>query len=110
MTQPSSSRVQHREVCDSLLSEVFSGFTSEDIVSRLHTAGIPCGVVRSLGEALELEVSNGSGLIVDVEYPGNVGTIRSVRIPIKFDGKWCPANPAPNLGQGNEILERYKKN
>ena len=106
----SSSRVQHREVCDSLLSEVFSGFTSEDIVSRLHTAGIPCGVVRSLGEALELEVSNGSGLIVDVEYPGNVGTIRSVRIPIKFDGKWCPANPAPNLGQGNEILERYKKN
>lgn len=103
-----SSRVQHRDACDTLLSEVFAGFTSEDIVKRLHKAGIPCGVVRSLGEALEIETASKSGGIVDVQYPGSVGSIRSVRIPIKFDGKWCPAMPAPALGQNNEILVRYK--
>lgn len=103
-----SSRVVHRDACDALLSEVFSRFTAEDIVNRLHKAGIPCGVVRSLGEALEIEAASNSGGIVDVKYPGNVGSIRSVRIPIKFDGKWCPANPAPALGQNNPILVRYK--
>ena len=104
-----ASRVVHRDACDALLSEVFSGFTSAEIVRRLEVAGIPCGVVRSLGEALEVEAANGSGSITDVEYPGGVGTIRSVRIPIKFDGAWCPAKPAPALGQDNAILDRYKK-
>ncbi|WP_170235339.1 CaiB/BaiF CoA transferase family protein [Verticiella sediminum] len=104
-----ASRVLHRDACDALLGEVFSGFTSEEIVKRLHEAGIPCGVVRSLGEALEMEAASGSGVITDVEYPGEAGTIRSVRIPIKFDGDWCPANPAPALGQDNAILDRYKK-
>lgn len=104
-----ASRVAHRDACDTLLSEVFSVFTSEEIVKRLHEAGIPCGVVRSLGEALEIEAASGSGGIADVEYPGKVGTIRSVRIPIKFDGQWCPAKPAPALGQDNAILDRYKK-
>lgn len=104
-----SSRVLHREVCDTLLAEVFSGFTSEEIVKRLHKAGIPCGVVRTLGEALEVEIASGTGAIAEVKYPGDVGTIRSVRIPIKFDGKWCPATPAPALGQDNALLDRYKK-
>lgn len=104
-----ASRVVHRDACDALLGEVFSGFTSEEVVGRLHEAGIPCGVVRSLGEALEMEAASNSGAITDVKYPGNVGTIRSVRIPIKFDGEWCPAKPAPALGQDNAILDRYKK-
>jgi CoA:oxalate CoA-transferase len=103
-----ASRVVHRDACDTLLSDVFAGFTSDEIVRRLREAGIPCGVVRSLGDALETEIASGSGSITDVEYPGKVGTIRSVRIPIKFDGEWCPAKPAPALGQHNAMLDRYR--
>lgn len=103
-----ASRVSHRDACDALLAEVFSGFTSEQIVERLGAAGIPCGVVRNLGEALEMEIASKSGAVVDVEYPGQSGTIPSVRIPIKFDGQWCPVKPAPALGQDNAILDRYK--
>ena len=103
-----ASRVTHRDECDALLTDIFSGFASEEIVQRLGDAGIPCGVVRNLGEALEMEIASGSGAIADVEYPGEVGTIRSVRIPIKFDGEWCPVKPAPALGQDNAILDRYK--
>lgn len=104
-----ASRVVHRDACDALLSAVFAEFTSEDIVRRLQVAGIPCGVVRTLGQALDAEIASGSGAITDVQYPGNVGSIPSVRIPIKFDGQWCPAKPAPALGQDNAILDRYKK-
>jgi hypothetical protein len=66
-------------------------------------------VVRNLGEALDMEAARNAGSIVDVLYPGDVGTIRSVRIPIKFDGEWCPAKPAPALGQDNAILDTYRQ-
>jgi len=56
-----------------------------------------------------LEEASGSGSIAHVEYPGSVGTIRSVRIPIKFDGEWCAVKPAPALGRDNAILDSYKK-
>jgi CoA:oxalate CoA-transferase len=102
------SRVVHREECDALLSDIFSRYTSGEIVRRLDEAGIPCGVVRSLGDALEQEEASGSGAIAEVAYSGKVGTIRAVRIPVKFDGEWCDAKPAPALGQDNKILDRYK--
>lgn len=104
-----ATRVEHREECDALLTEIFSQFTSEEIVQRLDVAGIPCGVIRSLGEALDIEQGSGSGAITEVEYPGDVGTINAVRIPIKFDGEWCPAEPAPALGRDNAIIDRYRK-
>jgi CoA:oxalate CoA-transferase len=104
-----ASRVVHRDQCDALLTEVFSRFTAAEIVRRLGVAGIPCGVVRNLGEALDTEIASGSGSITDVRYPGKAGTIKSVRIPIKFDGEWCPAKPAPALGQDNQMLDRYRR-
>jgi CoA:oxalate CoA-transferase len=103
-----ASRVVHRTECDALLTEVFSHFTAAEIVRRLGIAGIPCGVVRSLGEALDTEIASGSGAIIDVQYPGDVGSIKGVRIPIKFDGQWCPVKPAPALGQDNQMLDRYR--
>ena len=101
-------RLENRDACDGLLSEIFSRHTSEDIVRRLGAAGIPCGVIRSLGEALEQEIEEGSGSIADVDYPGEAGTIPAVRIPIKFDGEWCPVERAPALGEHNAMLEKYR--
>lgn len=104
----SPARVIHRDACDALITELFSTFSSEEVVDRLGRAGIPCGVIRTLGEALEMERASGSGSIAEVEYPGEAGVIPAVRIPIKFDGEWCPAGPAPALGQDNAILEKYR--
>ena len=101
-------RVVHRIECDALITDIFSRFTSEEVVQRLGKAGIPCGVVRDFGEALEIASSDGSGTIADVEYPGEAGNLRSVRIPIKFDDEWCPVKPAPELGQANAMLDRYR--
>ena len=101
-------RVTHRAECDALVVEMFSRFSSQEVGERLGVAGIPCGVIRSLGEALEMERANGTGAIEDVRYPGDTGTIPAVRIPIKFDGAWCPVQPAPALGQDNAILDRYR--
>ena len=91
-------RVQHREECEALIVEMFSQFTSEEVVQRLGHAGVPCGVVRDIGNALEMERENQPGSIVDIHYPGNTGNIPAVRIPIKFDGEWCPARAALEAG------------
>lgn len=103
-----AARLVNRVECDALLAEIFAQHSSEDIVERLGGAGIPCGVVRNLGEALEMELASGSGSIADVAYPGEAGVIPAVRIPIKFEGEWCPVEPAPALGQHNGMLDRYR--
>jgi len=102
-----TARVQHRDACEALVAELFSNFGAQEVVDRLARAGIPCGVVRSFGEALEMERASGSGVIVDVHYP-QAGDMPAVRIPIKFDGQWCPIAPAPELGRDNALLDRYR--
>ena len=101
-------RVRHRAECEALITELFSLFTSDEIEERLERAGIPCGVVRTIGEALDAERASGSGAIVDITYPGPVDSLPAVRIPIKFDGQWCPARAAPELGHDNALLEPYR--
>jgi crotonobetainyl-CoA:carnitine CoA-transferase CaiB-like acyl-CoA transferase len=101
-------RLQHRDACEGLIVELFSRHTSEEVVRRLGQAGVPCGVVRDIGDALERERESRSGSIVDIEYPDGVGTIPAVRIPIKFEGEWCPASLAPALGKNNALLDRYR--
>ena len=101
------SRVIHREECEALITEMFLQFTSDEVVERLGRAGVPCGVVRNIGEALEAELASKSGSIVDVEYPAGVGNLPAVRIPIKFDGEWCPVKAAPDLGRDNGLLNHY---
>jgi crotonobetainyl-CoA:carnitine CoA-transferase CaiB-like acyl-CoA transferase len=102
-------RVIHRDECDALITEMLAKFTSEEAVERLGRAGIPCGIVRSLGEALDIERASGTGAIVDVEYPGETGIMPAARIPMKFDGEWCSAKPAPALGEHNSLLEQYRR-
>ena len=102
-------RAKNRDACDALIVALFAERTSEDVVQRLEGAGIPCGIVRSLGEALELERESGTGSVAEVDYGGEAGVIPGVRIPVKFDGEWCPAAPAPALGQDNAMLARFRK-
>jgi crotonobetainyl-CoA:carnitine CoA-transferase CaiB-like acyl-CoA transferase len=92
-----AARVLHRQECEALIAELFSRYTADEVVGRLDRTGIPCGVVRSLGEALEAERASASGAVVDIDYGDGAGTLPAVRIPIKFDGAWCPAGAAPTL-------------
>lgn len=101
-------RASNREACESTLVDILEKFSSEEVVSRLEQAGVPCGVVRTLAEAIEKEIEYQTGAIADIDYGGDIGVIRGVRIPIKFDGEWCPAGPAPKLGQNNDRLRKYR--
>lgn len=101
-------RAANRDACETLIVEMLSAHPSREVVRRLEAAGVPCGIVRSLGEAIEIEKESGTGSIAEIDYGGEAAVIPGVRIPVKFDGEWCPVAPAPALGRDNAMLERYR--
>jgi crotonobetainyl-CoA:carnitine CoA-transferase CaiB-like acyl-CoA transferase len=74
-------------------------------LARWEAAGIPCGRVRTVGEALDLPQVDARGLIVEVEHPVT-GRGRYVGNPIHLDGaSRSTRRPPPTLGQHtDEVL------
>jgi crotonobetainyl-CoA:carnitine CoA-transferase CaiB-like acyl-CoA transferase len=65
-------------------------------------AGIPCGRVRTVGEALDSEQVAAQGLLVDIDHP-RLGPRRLVGSPIHLDGATRSARrPPPALGEHTE--------
>jgi crotonobetainyl-CoA:carnitine CoA-transferase CaiB-like acyl-CoA transferase len=79
--------------------------TVEDWLSALDAAGIPCGRVRSVGEALEGPQVAARGLLLELEHP-KAGRGRYVGSPIRLDGASRGSQrPPPLLGQQtDEVL------
>jgi crotonobetainyl-CoA:carnitine CoA-transferase CaiB-like acyl-CoA transferase len=84
-------RVTNREALTHALDAHLSTQPAEDWVQSLAAAGIPCGTVRSVAEAL---ISSDAGNVATVEHP-QLGAIRQVLSPIQIDGRHLDAYLAP---------------
>ena len=68
-------------------------------VSRLNDAGVPCGVVQNLAQALNDPQVLHQELVIEVEHPGH-GPVRMLGFPIKFSETPCEVlRPAPRHGE-----------
>jgi crotonobetainyl-CoA:carnitine CoA-transferase CaiB-like acyl-CoA transferase len=68
-------------------------------LSAFEAAGIPCGRVRNVGEALDGPQVGARGLLVDVDHP-RMGRGRYVGSPLHLDGTRRSSNrPPPALGE-----------
>jgi crotonobetainyl-CoA:carnitine CoA-transferase CaiB-like acyl-CoA transferase len=95
-------RVSSYEALRSELSPVLRGRTVEDWLAALGAAGIPCGRVRSVAEALANPQVAARGLLLDVDHP-RAGRGRYVGSPIGLDGAGRGSlRPPPLLGQHTE--------
>ncbi len=94
-------RVQHRAELEPRLEAHLARFTTDAAISRLQNAGVPCGPVRTVAQALESEFAEARGVISDAD-----GT-RVLTPPFEFDGERLPVRLSPpKLGQHTkEILE-----
>ena len=82
-----SARVVNREVVDRLVEEALAGETAEVWITRLRAAGVPCGRVSSVAEAL-----------ADPQALG---------MPFKLGGTPVRVRrPPPTLGQHTEEILR----
>jgi crotonobetainyl-CoA:carnitine CoA-transferase CaiB-like acyl-CoA transferase len=98
-------RVTNYPVLKATLEPLVRERTVGDWLTALDGAGIPCGRVRSVGEALEGPQVAARGLLLELEHP-KAGRGRYVGSPIRLDGASRGSQlPPPLLGQQtDEVL------
>ena len=92
-------RVVNCEALRQALAPALAGWSRADLVGRLTAAGVPCGAVRSVSEALADPQVAARDMIVPLEHL-TAGPIRVLGTPLKLSA--TPAavrTPPPVLGQ-----------
>ena len=98
-------RVANREQLVEALQGEFSDRTADEWVGRIRGAGVPCGPVNSLAEALADEHLSSTDMLREVEHP-LAGTLRMLASPVLVDGERPPVRrPPPTLGQHTGEVE-----
>jgi len=91
-------RVRNRRLVNDRLSEATSAFTTDELLARLTTAGVPHSAVNTLDRVLTDPQVQALGQIVTVEHP-RLRDLSVVSAPITFDGEYLEQrSPAPELG------------
>jgi crotonobetainyl-CoA:carnitine CoA-transferase CaiB-like acyl-CoA transferase len=97
-------RVANRELVMETLAEIFMEKPRDHWVDLLRPAGVPCGPVRSIAEALESPEVIEAGLVQTVSHP-TAGDLRTLRSPIGLpDGPDRKDTPPPLLGEHTDSV------
>jgi formyl-CoA transferase/CoA:oxalate CoA-transferase len=95
-------RCRHREALAATLERILAARDRDDWLAVLGEAGVPCGAVNSLTEALADPQVAHNELLASVEHP-TLGTLTTVGLPLHLDGERLPIRSAPPaLGEHTE--------
>ncbi|MFM0032431.1 CaiB/BaiF CoA-transferase family protein [Paraburkholderia madseniana] len=99
-------RAANREVLSPELRREIGKRKRQVLLERLARAGIPCGEVLGLHEALTSKRASEAGLVTTYAHPV-AGTTHVLAPPYRFDGARLPVRSAPPpLGEGtNDVLQ-----
>lgn len=88
------------------VSKVIVTRSSEDWDARMKATGVPCGIVRTVAQALTAPITRERGLLSAIDHP-LIGSIPNVASPIRMSGTPIADPVAPPLvGQHSaEVLE-----
>ncbi|MGF6529088.1 CaiB/BaiF CoA transferase family protein [Variovorax sp. PvP013] len=100
-------RAANRLALGPMLAALIRTFPRDLLLERLTAAGIPCGRVAGLHEALTSERTRRGELVQDMPHPV-VGTTPVFAPPYRLDGRRLPIrNAPPTLGEGTrEVLQQ----
>jgi succinate--hydroxymethylglutarate CoA-transferase len=99
-------RVANRAVVDAAIAELLQGHGAEAWLAKLKEAGIPCGRINSVAEALGDPHTVAREMVRTVHHP-TVGDLKMLGIPFRLSA--TPASirrPPPTLGQHTEQVLR----
>ena len=101
-----SSRVENRQFLDKLVAEVLAGQPAEFWLGTLKAAGIPCGMINTVAQALQDPHTQARAMVETVAHP-TAGSVKILGIPLKFSDTPASIRAAPpTLGQhSDEILQ-----
>ena len=97
-------RVRDRATVEPVVQRIIGGRDRCEWVDRLGVAGVPCGVVRSIGEVLESPEIGARGMLATALHP-TAGEIRMVAHPARLSGAAARPDIAPPLvGQHTDAI------
>jgi formyl-CoA transferase len=95
-------RVHHYEALRARLMDLFRSRPVSHWIDRLRAAGVPCGEVRTVSQALEDPQLRARDMILELDHP-TAGSIRVTGSPIHMSSApELRASPPPLRGQHNE--------
>lgn len=96
------SRATHRAALLPELNREFACRTRHELLQRLTQAGIPCGEVLGLHEALSSARAIDAGLVTTQPH-ADAGSVHVLAPPFRFDGLRLPVRHIPpRLGEGTQ--------
>ncbi|MBC7403315.1 MAG: CoA transferase [Microbacteriaceae bacterium] len=98
-----------RENADALLpmlDTVFATRTALDWLTELRAAGVPCGPVNTVSEALADAQTDARGMIVETEHP-RFGTVRQVRSAVRVGDAMPEYRRAPQRNEDVDYVLRH---
>lgn len=96
-------RERHRELIVGLIEEVFLARSSADWLDLLMAAGVPCGPVNTVAEALVDPQLEARELLVEYEHPV-LGSVRQLASPVRVGAPRTDHAPAPERGADRDRL------
>jgi formyl-CoA transferase len=95
-------RVTNRDVLDGLIAQALESGKTAAWIEKLRAAGVPCGPINSVAEALTDPHTLARDMVRTVKHP-TVGDLKMVGIPFRFSGTPGAIRRAPPLlGQHTE--------
>lgn len=100
-------RARNRLTLLPMMTALIRSFPRDVLLQLLSEAGIPCGKVAGLYEALTSERTRQGGLLQEMPHPV-AGSTHVFAPPYRFDGERLPIrNAPPTLGEGTrEVLQQ----
>jgi crotonobetainyl-CoA:carnitine CoA-transferase CaiB-like acyl-CoA transferase len=102
-------RVTHRTALKEAIEAVFANFTVQELAERFRAKNVPCGRVRSIGEAIEHPQVAARDILLVQQHP-QIGPIETLAPVVRLSR--TPADvrlPPPALGEHTaEVLGDLK--
>jgi formyl-CoA transferase len=97
-------RVKYRDELTSILKPIFLTKTSNEWISMLEAAGIPCGPIHKLDKVFSMPQVEARGMSIQMEHP-EIEDLRLVGSPLKFSETPVEyRRPPPRLGEHTEEI------
>jgi crotonobetainyl-CoA:carnitine CoA-transferase CaiB-like acyl-CoA transferase len=96
-------RRAHADELLPILDGILVSRTTQEWLDVLHAAGVPCGPVNSVSQALADEQTLARGMVVETEHP-EFGTVRQVRSPVRVGDGVVEYRRAPRRNEDADYV------
>jgi len=101
-------RVANRDLVDGMVGAALAGDATDGWIARLQAAGVPCGRINSVAQALDDPQTAARGMVETVDH-ATIGKLRMLGTPFKFsDTPTSVRHAPPTLGQHSDEILRHE--